>query len=117
MLRTSEQMLGPQDRCAAIALESSMGREDLAGLIEEKIREWRNCLIMVDMIGGTPWNAAMLHGLMPDCEVLAGLSLPLLLEALSLRVGLMPRELGDALLQRAPAVVTSASRLLKEKAA
>lgn len=117
MLHTAEQMLGPQERCAAFALENSMGREDLAALIEEKILAWKNCLVLVDMMGGTPWNSALLHGLPSDAEVLAGLSLPLLLEALSLREGLSPRDLGHALLERAPGVVKSASQLLKGKTA
>jgi PTS system mannose-specific IIA component len=112
MLQACEQMLGPQERCAALSLDGGMGREDLALQMAAKLREFGGCLVLVDMLGGTPWNAALLYGLADGDEVLAGLSMPLLLEALTNRDSLAPRPLAALLMAKAPEAVASASRLL-----
>jgi PTS system mannose-specific IIA component len=115
MLRACERMLGAQERCASIELTEGMGREDLAALIAAKRAGLGPCLVLVDMLGGTPWNAALAGGLDPDAEVLAGLSLPLLLEAVSLREKLAPRALASALARAAGASFAQASVLLEGK--
>lgn len=115
MLRACERMLGAQERCACIELSEGMGREDLAAQIREKRAALGPCLVLVDMLGGTPWNAALAGGLDPGLEVMAGLSLPLLLEAMSLRETLAPRELASALAKEAAGSFARASVLLEGK--
>jgi mannose/fructose-specific phosphotransferase system component IIA len=112
MLEACEGMLGAQERCAALSLEPGMGLQDFAALLRSRRDAMHPCLVLVDMLGGTPWNAALVEGLPPDGEVLAGLSLPLLLEALASR-SLPPRELAASLLSKAQGVAVSASRLLE----
>jgi PTS system mannose-specific IIA component len=114
MLAACGRMLGPQPKCAAVALEEGMGGQDLAALIEARLGEFGPSLLMVDMLGGTPWNASLLRGLPAGCEVLAGLSLPLLIEALSLRGSLDPLGLGRELKARASSTVATASALMKD---
>ena len=116
MLKACELMLGPQGRCLAISLEEGMGREDLAQKIKAGLDELGPSLVVVDMLGGTPWNAALSTGLAEGVEVLSGLSLPLLLEALSLRDSLEAPRLGAHLKAKAPQAVALASELLGRKA-
>jgi PTS system mannose-specific IIA component len=117
MLQAAERMLGPQERCAAFALDESMGREDLASALQAKLLELGPSLVIVDMLGGSPWNAALLHGLPKGSEVLAGASLPLLLEALTLRAELEPRALAAEVILRTAGSVVAASPLLERKPA
>lgn len=112
MLAACERMLGPQERCACIELSEDMGSQDLAARINAKRAEFGDCLVLVDMLGGTPWNAALAQGLPAGDDILAGFSMPLLLEALSLRHSLGPRQLAGALMGKAKAAVVSASTLI-----
>src|SRR5262245_23809762 len=83
LLAAAESMLGPQEACRAISLSPQMGREDLMDEIGRARSLWPgDALVLVDVVGGTPWNAAMALGLGEQGEVLGGLSLPLLIEAL-----------------------------------
>ena len=112
MLSACERMLGPQARCAAITLEEGMGRDDLAALIQARLAELGPSLVLVDMLGGTPWNAALSKGLPEGVEVMAGLSMPLLLEALELRDSLEAPRLGALLKAKGAAAVALASQML-----
>jgi mannose/fructose-specific phosphotransferase system component IIA len=98
----------------ALSLDPGMGPQDLSGLIHGACSRLGPSLILVDMLGGTPWNASLWQGLPQGCELLSGLSLPLLLEALADR-GLPPSQLAESLLSKAPGIVVSASRMLKER--
>jgi mannose/fructose-specific phosphotransferase system component IIA len=69
-------------------------------------------LVLVDLACGTPWNVAVLDGCAQDGEVLAGLSLPMLLEALELRGGAEPRALAALLVGKAPDALSRASVLM-----
>jgi mannose/fructose-specific phosphotransferase system component IIA len=117
LIKTAVGLFGPQERCESLSLEPGMGREDLASAIAQKLAELGPSIIFVDMLGGTPWNASLLQGLPEGCEVLAGVSLPLLLEAFSQRGQRSPKELGQLLLEHLPGTVECASRILRDKAA
>jgi mannose/fructose-specific phosphotransferase system component IIA len=67
--------------------------------------------VIVDLACGTPWNSALLAGLPEGSEVMAGLSLPLLLEALELRGGLAAKPLAAELAERVPQSFARASAL------
>ncbi len=102
MLEAAKGMLGPQQDAAALALLPGMGGEDLSAACQEALDGMPGpALVIVDMLGGTPWNvAASLCASHPDREVFAPLSFPALLEALSLRAQLEPRELALELKRR-----------------
>ncbi len=72
-------------------------------------------LALVDIACGTPWNVAVTAGCTVKGDVLAGLSLPLLLEALSLRESLGPIELAAELKKRAPEGLQRAAELLAQR--
>ena len=77
-------------------------------------------LIFTDVNGGTPANRALvLAAARPDIEVVAGVNLPLLLEALDAREYCDMEELCEQLLEVAPHSFSHASRALRqtEKAA
>jgi mannose/fructose/sorbose-specific phosphotransferase system IIA component len=110
MLQAAEGMLGPQESCTALFLEPGMGIEDLIWQMHQAADNGE-ALFLVDMLGGTPWNAAVSLGLPQNHEVIAPLSLPLLLEALLSRQGLPARALGSLL--RGKSGLSLASQMLK----
>jgi mannose/fructose/sorbose-specific phosphotransferase system IIA component len=115
MLASATSMLGLQADCATLALTLESGREDLAEKARAQLALWEgDVLILVDMLGGTPWNVGLsLAAQNAHIDVLSGMSLPLLLEALTLRATLGARELGGVLKEMAAPSVVQASHLLK----
>ena len=117
MLKAAEAMLGPQAQAQALALGLDETREDFAlrvcrameGLDGEP-------LALVDIACGTPWNVAVSSGCTAKGDVLAGLSLPLLMEALDLRKTLGPRELAAELKKRGLEALQRAAELLARNA-
>jgi mannose/fructose-specific phosphotransferase system component IIA len=113
LLKAAECMYGPQDAVAALALAPDETPESFGARIRAARAAWsRPPLVLVDMACGTPWNVAVSQGC-TDGEVLAGLSLPLLLEAIGLRGSLEARPLAAELCARAPQSLVRASELLK----
>ena len=113
LLRAAEQMFGPQSDCAALSLAPDESREDYLQRVKTTVAPWPQApLVLVDLACGTPWNSALLAGLAPDAEVLAGLSLPVLLEALELRAALAPKALAAELVQRGSQSFARASALM-----
>lgn len=113
LLKAAEGMYGPQTAVAALGLGPDEGREAFIGRVARAARALgAPPLVLVDLACGTPWNAALLAGLAEEGEVLAGLNLPLLLEALGLRQRLGPRELAAELCGRMPQCFCRASEML-----
>jgi PTS system mannose-specific IIA component len=91
MLETAQAILGRQEGVEALSLPPELGREDLEEALRgilPRIDQGQGALILVDLLGGTPCNAA-LRCRQGGCEIVAGVSLPVLLEAL-LKRGSLP---------------------------
>lgn len=115
LLKAAESMYGPQASAMALGLGLDESREDFMDRVAAAARELgRPPLVMVDMACGTPWNAAVLGGLAANGEVLGGLSLPILLEALSLRAENDPKQLALELCQRGAQSLCRASQMMKD---
>ncbi len=121
LLGAAESILGRQDRAAALGLEASESREAFAGRVRAAADQLgAPALVLVDLAGGTPWNAALLCGLASDPgEILAGVNLPVLLEALGRRdgPGASPRTLAADLAALGAAAFARASDLMARGAA
>lgn len=116
LLASAEAMYGRQDGARALALAPDETREAFAVRVKEA-REalGGKALVLVDLACGTPWNVALMEGCADDgCEILAGLSLPLVLEALGLRATLAPRELAAELVRLAPQTFVRAAELMSK---
>jgi fructose-specific PTS system IIA component len=113
MLKAAEGMLGPQAQALALSLGVDETREAFAERTAQAMASLPSMpLALVDVACGTPWNVAVMAGCATRSDVLAGLSLPLLLEALTLRESLGPAELAAELKKRAPQVLQRAVELL-----
>ena len=118
LLKSAAGLLGPTADTAALAFMPSQGKEDLVGMMgTARARfESKKLLILVDLVGGTPFNAAMMLAAADQAEVLSGVSLPMLVDALSLRQqASSPQDLARLLKEKTASYAVSASDLLGEK--
>lgn len=85
LVDAATMIVGPQDGVAALALRPADDPSQLAGRLRELLpppgRD--GALVLVDLFGASPANAAAtLVRDRPDVEIVAGMSLPLLLDVL-----------------------------------
>jgi len=92
LLETAVAMVGPQQAVAAVEIGRAESPEPFRQRLRALAGDVPGCagtLVLVDMVGGTPYNSAMaLARERPgeqDCLVVSGANLPMLLEALTRR--------------------------------
>jgi len=90
ILQSAEMIFGKVQRVTAITLAANESVEDLTNRYHEAIAEMApvtELLFMVDLWGGSPFNAAsQIVAEAPDkYGLIAGLNLPMLIEALALQ--------------------------------
>ena len=89
LLKSSEMIFGSQEKVGCITFKPGEGIENLVCKYNELIKEL-NCddgvLFMVDLFGGSPFNAASILAMKNDnMEIVSGVNLPMLLEVFSSR--------------------------------
>ena len=89
-IKESAQMIfGAQDKFEAVVLKPSMGPDEFRANLEAAIEkvDSEQILFLCDLWGGTPFNqaSAVLDGHEDKWAIVAGLNLPMLIEALSER--------------------------------
>lgn len=86
VLKSAEMIIGHQEDIKAIPFYSHESREQLMSKIEKELYNQKNehYLIMVDLRGGTPFNASILLSKKYNITVVTGLNLPSLLEAITM---------------------------------
>lgn len=94
-----EMIAGKQEKLKAIALTEGDGMELLIDKLKETIREMRcdKIFLFCDLFGATPCNAACMTAAQMNCDVIAGVSLPILLEFVTGRTTKSYKELKEAI--------------------
>ena len=88
LLRTAQDIAGHQDNVAALSVTPDMGLEHVAVALKEildRLSAARGYLIMVDMLGGTPCNTALLKTRDLPAEVITGVNLYMILSSFTHR--------------------------------
>lgn len=84
-----EMVGGPQESFEAVPFhedEAGTFGEKLASAISQMASAWDGVLVFCDLMGGTPFNQAMMASAsISNVEVVTGANLPMLLEVLSVR--------------------------------
>lgn len=93
ILQSAEMIFGEQDNLETVIFMPSEGPEDLKAKLDRAVKSFGSeaeVLFMVDLWGGSPFNqASVIHEAMPEkTAIVAGLNLPMLLEALGARMGM-----------------------------
>lgn len=84
LLRSAQMIVGEQDRVATLGLEESDGLSNFIEKVQKSAKDLKredNLLVLVDLPGGTPWNATLAIK-KPDIHIVSGANLPMLLEVL-----------------------------------
>lgn len=89
LLNSAEMIFGKQENIETILFVPGENTEDLKIKYREKLEHFKDSkevLIIVDLFGGSPYNAAFEIAIInKNIDILTGASLPLLLEVLSIR--------------------------------
>ncbi|HXL72360.1 MAG TPA: PTS sugar transporter subunit IIA [bacterium] len=84
MVATLQMILGSSEGIQAIALLPSESLEGFKSKMEETLKKVdsknQGALVLVDMIGGTPFNVAMLTAQTRPLQVVTGVNLPMLIQ-------------------------------------
>lgn len=106
MVSASNMIFGEQENIATVPFDKEEGLADLQAKYEAVIKEFgetEEFLFLVDVFGGSPYNAAsqVIYG-KEKMDMITGVNLPLLLEALGGRVGMNLSELVNHLQTTSP---------------
>ncbi len=89
LLSTLKMILGETEGIVSVALAQEDSIETFEGKMEEAARavgaEGSGALVLVDMLGGTPFNVAMRMAQTRPLRVVTGVNLPMLIKAVSNR--------------------------------
>ncbi len=78
LLRTAQDIVGRQEAVAALSVSPEMGLENVTQALSdtlERLGSPEGTLILVDMLGGTPCNTALLKIKNLPAEVITGVNL------------------------------------------
>lgn len=87
LIKSVEMVCGKKDKIEAICLNKGESIESLEKRIKAAIRrlEVEEVLIMVDLLGGTPYNASSIELDNPNVNIITGINMPMILEILPYR--------------------------------
>ncbi|WP_239256211.1 mannose/fructose/sorbose PTS transporter subunit IIA [Listeria ilorinensis] len=89
LLKSAEMIIGAQENVAYITFVPGENTDTLITKFNEKLEEINTAegvIFMVDLFGGSPYNAASQIALPADnMDVVTGVNIPMLLETLSMR--------------------------------
>lgn len=87
LIESAQMVYGKQEKVEALSLEAGVSMDSLRNKINNIIKEFKvnEVLIMVDLLGGTPYNASSIEMGNSNINVITGLNMPMLLEALLFR--------------------------------
>jgi len=117
LLDTATQIAGPMDHVVTCNIAPGTSPEELRQRLQHAISEvgqGDGVLVLADLFGGTPCREALLLNAADGVEVVAGVTLPMVLKAASLRheVPSLP-ELSEALVAHGQRHIQAASALLR----
>jgi mannose PTS system EIIA component len=120
LLRTAQDIVGRQESVAALAVTPDMGLDQVAQALQEtigKLARTEGYLILVDMLGGTPCNTALLKTKDLPAEVVTGVNLYMLLSSFTHRDKMELRSLARKVCEDGKRAVVLAKELLMNRLA
>jgi PTS system mannose-specific IIA component len=118
LLRTAQDIVGRQESVAALEVTPEMGPEDVSQALEQTLQRLagpKGALILVDMLGGTPCNTALLKTKNTAAEVLTGVNLYMLLSSFTHRDQMDLQALAAKVAEDGRRAIVSAKDLLMKR--
>ncbi len=120
LLRTAQDIVGRQEAVAAVAVMPEMGLDQVTASLSEALERMANAegtLILVDMLGGTPCNTALLKTKDLPAEVLTGVNLYMILSTFTHRDKMDLKTLAAKVVEDGKRAIVSAKDLFMKKLA
>ncbi len=118
LVATAEQIVGKLPAVATCNIEPGTSVEDLRAKMKQavaRVDDGEGVIVMADLFGGTPCYESLMLCQRGFLEVLAGVYLPMILKANSLRAEHLPLpEMANLLASYGQRNITCASALLRE---
>jgi PTS system mannose-specific IIA component len=118
MVATAEQIVGKLPAVATCNIEPGTSVEELRAkmkLAVARVDDGEGVIVMADLFGGSPCKESLMMCERGNLEVLAGVNLPMILKANSLRGEHLPlQEMATQLTSYGQRNITCASALLRE---
>ena len=118
LVATAEQIVGKLPSVATCNIEPGTSPEDLRAKMKQavaRVDDGEGVIVMADLFGGSPCKESLMMCQRGNLEVLAGVNLPMILKANSLRGDHLPlAELASLLISYGQRNITCASALLRE---
>ena len=118
LLRTAQDIVGRQESIAAFAVTPEMGPETVSQELQhvlDRLSTADGALIMVDMLGGTPCNTALLKTKHVPAEVLTGVNLYMILSSFTHRNEMDLKSLAAKVAEDGRRAIVSANDLLMKR--
>ncbi|MBN1596031.1 PTS sugar transporter subunit IIA [candidate division FCPU426 bacterium] len=119
LVKTTELIVGAQKELMPICLEMHEGIEDLSRKLTAVIKPVESdedgCLILVDMFGGTPSNVSLALSEAYALQIVTGVNLPMLLEAVTHRSLLKLPALTEFVREKGKKAIVHANEFLKKQ--
>ena len=118
LVATAEQIMGALPEVATVSIEPGTSPETIRAQMRAAVKEHdhgEGVLVLADLFGGTPCKESLLLCGKANVEVLAGVNLPMLMKAASLRKEQLPlHELAQSLYTYAQRNIRFASELVRD---
>jgi len=118
LLRTAQDIVGRQESIAALSVTPEMGPENVSQALDEAIQRLASpegSLILVDMLGGTPCNTALLKTKNIPAEVLTGVNLYMVLSSFTHRDKMDLKSLAAKVAEDGRRAIVSAKELFMKR--
>ncbi|HVO33381.1 MAG TPA: PTS sugar transporter subunit IIA [Elusimicrobiota bacterium] len=118
VLRTAEDIAGRQEQAASISVTSETGMDGLHQAFDEvlgRLSSGDGVLILVDMLGGSPCNAALLKTKSLNAEIVTGVNLYMILSAFRHRQELALKELANKVAEDGKRAIVQPKELLLKR--
>lgn len=117
LVATAEQIVGKLGSVATVSILPGTAPDVIRERVKAVVRsvdDGQGVIVLADLFGGTPCKESLLLCTQGQLEVLAGVNLPMLLKANSLRAEAMPlSEMAHRLAQHGQKNITCASDLVR----
>jgi PTS system mannose-specific IIA component len=120
LLRTAQDIVGRQESIAALSVTPEMGPENVSQALDEALKRLASpegALVLVDMLGGTPCNTALLKTKNISAEVLTGVNLYMVLSSFTHRDNMNLKSLAAKVAEDGRRAIVSAKDLFMKRLA
>lgn len=118
ILHAAEAILGPQNDCVSIGVESAHDVEVAVQRLNDaadRLDKGSGVLVLTDMFGGNPTNLALGLPRGHKAEVVTGMNLPMLLKVFENRASVSLHELANQAGESGKAGIVVTGQILKSK--